>query len=168
VVYTGKKPQNDEDDMGISYDHLSVFGRLRKISRYGPVSMFFALWRLWKDHLTVEQVADKVKFFFRYAGAKFIRETIASGHHDSAFVPRTESSSARATYVCRYYAINRHKATTITPAYHAENYSPDDNRFDHRQFLYNVRWPWQFSVIDNAVEQLKCVGNRPCADQRIE
>ena len=41
--------------------------------------------------------------------------------------------------VCRYYAINRHKTTVLTPSYHAENYSPDDNRFDHRQFLYNFR-----------------------------
>lgn len=30
-----------------------------------------------------------------------------------------------------------------------ENYSPDDNRFDHRQFLYNFRWPWQFKRIDD-------------------
>lgn len=31
-----------------------------------------------------------------------------------------------------YYAINRHKMTTITPAYYAEQYAPDDNRFDLR------------------------------------
>ncbi|MDE0686003.1 MAG: NAD(+) synthase [Candidatus Poribacteria bacterium] len=43
----------------------------------------------------------------------------------------------------RYYAINRHKMTTLTPSYHAESYSPDDNRFDLRQFLYNTRWTWQ-------------------------
>ena len=42
---------------------------------------------------------------------------------------------------------------TITPSYHAEGYSPDDNRFDLRQFLYNVRWPRQFSVIDSLVQQ---------------
>ena len=47
-----------------------------------------------------------------------------------------------------YYAANRHKATTLTPAYHAESYSPDDNRFDHRPFLYHVRWPWQFRRVD--------------------
>src|SRR5690606_15141419 len=29
-----------------------------------------------------------------------------------------------------YYAINRHKLTVLTPAYHAEQYSPDDNRYD--------------------------------------
>lgn len=56
--------------MGISYDHLTVFGRLRKISRYGPVSMFFALWRQWKDQMTVQQVAEKVKFFFRCASSE--------------------------------------------------------------------------------------------------
>ena len=37
--------------------------------------------------------------------------------------------------------------TTLTPSYHAEVYSPDDNRFDHRPFLYNIRWSWQFSAI---------------------
>jgi NAD+ synthase (glutamine-hydrolysing) len=50
-----------------------------------------------------------------------------------------------------FYAINRHKMCTITPAYHAEGYSPDDNRFDLRQFLYNVRWPRQFAAIDQLV-----------------
>ena len=34
--------------------------------------------------------------------------------------------------------------TTLTPSYHAEAYSPDDNRFDLRPFLYSSRWPWQF------------------------
>lgn len=52
-----------------------------------------------------------------------------------------------------YYAVNRHKMCTITPAYHAEGYSPDDNRFDLRQFLYNVKWDRQFSVIDQLVER---------------
>lgn len=51
----------------------------------------------------------------------------------------------------KYYAINRHKTTVLTPSYHAENYSPDDNRFDHRQFLYNFAWPWQFKRIDELV-----------------
>ena len=55
----------------------------------------------------------------------------------------------------RYYAINRHKMTTLTPSYHAESYSPDDNRFDLRQFLYNVRWTWQFRHIDARVKKLE-------------
>ena len=108
----GEKPQIDEDDMGMSYDELSVFGRLRKISRYGPVSMLRACLQLWQGLHTPLAIATKVKAFFRF------------------------------------YAINRHKMTTITPSYHAENYSPDDNRFDHRQFLYRVSWPWQFKKMD--------------------
>ena len=54
----------------------------------------------------------------------------------------------------RFYSINRHKLTTLTPAYHAEEYSPDDNRFDLRQFLYNVRWPRQFGAIDRLAAKL--------------
>jgi len=50
-----------------------------------------------------------------------------------------------------YYSINRHKMTTLTPSYHAENYGPDDNRFDLRQFLYNSKWTLQFEVIDQLV-----------------
>ena len=45
--------------------------------------------------------------------------------------------------------------TTLTPSYHAECYSPDDNRFDHRPFLYPARWTWQFAAIDNAVENIE-------------
>ena len=52
----------------------------------------------------------------------------------------------------RYYGINRHKLTTLTPAYHAEQYSPDDNRFDLRQFLYNIRWDWQFRDVDRLAD----------------
>ncbi|KAI3376793.1 hypothetical protein L3Q82_000384 [Scortum barcoo] len=52
------------------------------------------------------------------------------------------------------YSMNRHKMTTVTPSYHAESYSPDDNRFDLRPFLYNTRWTWQFRCIDN---QCLCV-----------
>lgn len=51
----------------------------------------------------------------------------------------------------RMYSVNRHKMTTVTPSYHAESYSPDDNRFDLRPFLYNTRWTWQFRCIDTQV-----------------
>jgi NAD+ synthase (glutamine-hydrolysing) len=101
--------------MGMTYEELGVFGRLRKIMRAGPVSMFEKLRHMWAD-AAPQQVAEKVKRFFFF------------------------------------YAVNRHKQTTLTPSYHAENYSPDDNRFDHRQFLYNARWPRQFADIDRLVE----------------
>lgn len=54
--------------------------------------------------------------------------------------------------------------TTLTPAYHAESYSPDDNRFDLRPFLYNTTWPWQFCHIDDQVSltrglRVSCLGD---------
>ena len=49
----------------------------------------------------------------------------------------------------RRYSINRHKMTTLTPSYHAEDYSPDDNRHDLRPFIYNINWDLQNELIDN-------------------
>ncbi|XP_055682912.1 glutamine-dependent NAD(+) synthetase [Lutzomyia longipalpis] len=69
----------------------------------------------------------------------------------------------------RCYAINRHKMTVLTPAYHAESYSPDDNRFDHRPFLYRANWSWQFKAIDDELERIVAQGapnqNQPSVDQ---
>ncbi|KAM7250033.1 hypothetical protein ACFE04_021916 [Oxalis oulophora] len=110
--------QLDEVDMGMTYEELSVYGRLRKIFRSGPVSMFKNLCFAWGSRLTPAEIAEKVKYFFKY------------------------------------YSINRHKMTVLTPSYHAESYSPEDNRFDHRQFLYNSRWPFQFRKIDELVKEV--------------
>lgn len=54
-----------------------------------------------------------------------------------------------------FYAINRHKQTVITPSYHAEQYSPDDNRFDLRPFLIDPRFSWASKKIDQVVIQCK-------------
>ncbi|KAL7753968.1 glutamine-dependent NAD(+) synthetase [Sorochytrium milnesiophthora] len=111
--------QKDEDDMGMTYEELSIFGRLRKVQKCGPYSMFNKLLGMWGDKLSPRQIADKVQAFFYY------------------------------------YAVNRHKMTTLTPSYHAESYSPDDNRFDLRPFLYPVKFPWQFNKINDVVRQLE-------------
>jgi NAD+ synthase (glutamine-hydrolysing) len=55
-----------------------------------------------------------------------------------------------------YYAINRHKMTTLTPALHCNDYSPDDNRFDLRPFLYPPFWQsWGFKKIDRELEKME-------------
>ncbi|EKM81868.1 hypothetical protein AGABI1DRAFT_35688 [Agaricus bisporus var. burnettii JB137-S8] len=110
--------QSDEADMGMTYDELSVFGRLRKVEKCGPYSMFTKLVLEWGSVLSPVQIAEKVKLFFFE------------------------------------HARNRHKMTTLTPAYHAESYSPDDNRFDLRPFLYPSRFPWQFRKIDEVAAAL--------------
>lgn len=114
----GGYEQQDEVDMGCTYDELSVFGRLRKGDAAGPVAMFLKLCHEWAP-MPPAEVARKVKHFFRY------------------------------------YAINRHKLTVLPPAYHAESYSPDDNRYDLRPFLYNTAWPWQFHRIDMLVADME-------------
>ncbi|CAL9702169.1 unnamed protein product [Knipowitschia caucasica] len=113
----GQVSQTDEADMGMTYSELSVIGRLRKISKCGPFSMFCKLIHMWRNTLSPAEVAEKVKRFFRM------------------------------------YSINRHKMATMTPSYHAEVYSPDDNRFDLRQIVYNTRWSWQFRAIEHQVSQ---------------
>lgn len=114
--------QSDEIDMGMTYDELSRFGRLRKVDKCGPVAMFVKLYHEWSQPplaLTAAQVAEKVKRFWFF------------------------------------YAVNRHKMTTMTPAYHAEQYLPDDNRFDLRPFLINPRFPWASKKIDELVAEIE-------------
>lgn len=42
--------------MGMTYSELSVYGRLRKIAKAGPYSMFCKLLTMWKDTCTPRQV----------------------------------------------------------------------------------------------------------------
>ena len=123
---TGEHSQLDEEEMGMTYDELGWFGRLRKLSRCGPVSMYQKLLGVWPDLLPTV-IAQKVQRFFYF------------------------------------YGMNRHKMCTITPSYHAEAYSPDDNRFDLRQFLYNKKWERQFSVMDSLAQQDQTIVERPSA-----
>ncbi|KAF8967658.1 hypothetical protein BDZ97DRAFT_1903242 [Flammula alnicola] len=121
--------QSDEADMGMTYDELSVFGRLRKIEKCGPYSTFTKLIHEWGSFLSPMQIAEKVKLFFFE------------------------------------HARNRHKMTTLTPSYHAESYSPDDNRFDLRPFLYPSRFPWQFKKIDEVAAALPDRSNQGTLDK---
>jgi NAD+ synthase (glutamine-hydrolysing) len=46
--------------------------------------------------------------------------------------------------------------TTLTPALHCNDYSPDDNRFDLRPFLYPSSWDsWGFKKIDEELEKIE-------------
>jgi len=59
----GEIAQTDEEDMGLTYAELCIFGRLRKIERLGPVSMFDRM--VYKNSYgDVEELARKVKLFF--------------------------------------------------------------------------------------------------------
>jgi hypothetical protein len=47
--------------MGMTYEELGVYGRLRKVARCGPVSMFRAALQLWRGRYSAAQVADMVR-----------------------------------------------------------------------------------------------------------
>lgn len=114
--------QSDEIDMGMTYDELSRFGKLRKVENCGPESMFVKLYHEWSQppyNYSAAIIAEKVKRFWFF------------------------------------YAVNRHKMTTMTPSYHAEQYSPDDNRFDLRPFLINPRFPLASKNIDQLVRNME-------------
>ncbi|KAI5299701.1 glutamine-dependent NAD(+) synthetase, partial [Ascosphaera atra] len=128
--------QSDEADMGMTYDELTTFGRLRKVNKLGPYGVFQRLVHDWSaDRLHPEddgnpvmqphQIAEKVKKFFHY------------------------------------YAINRHKMTTLTPSLHCNEYSADDNRYDMRPFLYPPQYQsWSFKRIDEELRRIEMVRNK--------
>ena len=110
--------QNDEEDMGMTYAELTVFGHHRKVLKQGPFAMTRSLIHKW-SHLPPKEVADKVSYFH-----------------------------------AEHYK-NRHKMTTLTPSYHAEQYSPDDNRFDLRPFLYPQSFNHQTNDISSMVDLIE-------------
>eukprot|EP00826_Nyctotherus_ovalis_P001522 TRINITY_DN10247_c0_g1_i2.p1 TRINITY_DN10247_c0_g1~~TRINITY_DN10247_c0_g1_i2.p1 ORF type:complete len:697 (-),score=159.72 TRINITY_DN10247_c0_g1_i2:64-2118(-) len=52
-----------------------------------------------------------------------------------------------------YYTINRHKMTCAPAALHNSSGGCDDNRYDQRQFVYNVMWKYQFECLDKMVAE---------------
>lgn len=124
--------QSDEVDMGMSYAELGDLGTMRKVEHCGPLSMFLKLRDRWND-------GRRISPSIRATGA-------------AAPKTRDEEIAQKVKDFWFYNAVNRHKMTTLTPSYHAEDYSPDDNRFDLRPFLQNVRFEAQFAAIDAAVQ----------------
>lgn len=61
----GQVAQTDEEDMGMTYNELSLFGKLRKEENCGPFSMYCKLVQTWSNSCTPSEVAEKVKHFFR-------------------------------------------------------------------------------------------------------
>ena len=55
---------------------LSIYGKLRKVSNCGPVSMFRSLLVTWKGRYPPHVIAQRVKDFFRY-----VMHTLCSDTH---------------------------------------------------------------------------------------
>eukprot|EP00928_Gymnodinium_smaydae_P098103 TRINITY_DN9046_c0_g5_i1.p1 TRINITY_DN9046_c0_g5~~TRINITY_DN9046_c0_g5_i1.p1 ORF type:complete len:796 (-),score=201.07 TRINITY_DN9046_c0_g5_i1:86-2389(-) len=134
--------QTDEKDMGMSYDELGDLGYCRKVEHCGPLSTFLKLRVKWA-HKTADwkTPADN---------DRAITPSIRVREQPKTF---EEKVAQKVKDFYFYHAINRHKMTTLTPSYHAENYSPDDNRFDLRPFLFPSTFDHQFQAIDDLVQE---------------
>ncbi|KAI4220279.1 MAG: hypothetical protein LQ349_008131, partial [Xanthoria aureola] len=118
--------QSDEADMGITYAELSTFGRLRKNDKLGPWGAYSKLLSTWESQKSKQKP------------------------NDQPVSPR--QIAERTKFFFTKYATNRHKMTVLTPSLHMEQYSPDDNRFDLRPFLY-PGFDWAYAKIDRDVER---------------
>jgi NAD+ synthase (glutamine-hydrolysing) len=115
----GGAVQDDEVEIEMTYKDLYELGLLRKRDNLGPYSMFL---RLCKDRMGKEMEFINLKD----PRNKFKEVVLAT-------------PSILATLIERFfnwYGKNRSKMTILTPGIHATNYSPDDNRFDQRPYLY--------------------------------
>ena len=151
--------QSDEADMGMTYDELSVFGRLRKVSKLGPWGMYEKLVHAWgapppppppedlssniSSSLTTHPSHPSTSPTEVSAPSQAKATAVQTGQIPGrGLSPREIYDKVRRFFY--YYSINRHKMTVLTPSYHAEQYSPDDNRFDLRPFLYpSFSWPYR-------------------------
>ena len=117
--------QSDEADMGCTYDELGAFGKLRKVDRLGPYSM----WR----------------FLLRSGGV---------GQASSWVNLSSRALYERVRFLWHFFNLARHKQEILTPSLHAETYSPDSNRYDLLPFL-RPRMEFQWRKIEDAVERLE-------------
>lgn len=108
-------------------EELRDFGNLRMLERMGPVAMFEELIVKWADKKDVT------------LGLKMLPSEIAQ----------------KVKHFFRQYGENRHKVGSLTPFYHAEGYSNCDNRYDHRQVLYDTSWKYQFAEIDHLLNSME-------------
>jgi NAD+ synthase (glutamine-hydrolysing) len=65
-----------------------------------------------------------------------------------------------------YYAINRHKMTTMTPGLYLESYTPDDNRYDLRPFLY-PKFRFEERKVENMLKQVSCCVSMLASQQNL-
>ena len=87
--------------MGMTYDELSIFGRLRKVGKCGPYSMFTKLVNEWGSFLSPTQVRAFRRVFTSVGSCSLLK------------------IAEKVKLFFFEYARNRHKMTTLTPSYHA-------------------------------------------------
>jgi NAD+ synthase (glutamine-hydrolysing) len=110
--------QDDEIDIGMTYDQLFLLGKLRKEEMLGPISMFKRLCPIWYGKQIVMINSKK-------------KENKNVNYIDIANIVKTFFG---------WYFFNRNKMTIVPASVHGTGYSPDDNRHDLRPVFYPNFW----------------------------
>ena len=135
--------QDDEIAIKVTYEDLYEFGIMRQ-EKLGPLGMFYKMCR---DRL------GKTQFGIYEADFK---KNIPAHKIEEAATPLTIFRVIDT--LIKQYFLNRHKMTILTPALHATAYSPDDNRFDQRPFLYpnlGVLASYQLEIVKKLATEME-------------
>lgn len=137
--------QDDEIDIEMTYQDLYELGLLRKRDNLGPLSMF--------QHLCKDKLGKVITVINK---AKRVKEEVVATP-----IVLAEKISTFFTW----YGKTRSKMTILTPSIHATNYSPDDNRFDQRPFLYPF-FPGSYQI-QHIMKLAKDMEKRPDVQELI-
>jgi predicted amidohydrolase/NH3-dependent NAD+ synthetase len=131
--------QDDEIDIEMTYEDLRIFGELRKRDKLGPLGIFQKMCEM-------------------YYG-KYIYD-INTQAKTKTLVPATPAVILKKVKTFfRLYGTHRNKMTILTPSIHATNYSPDDNRFDHRPYLVPIFFDRQMEEIQKLADAIQASWN---------
>lgn len=147
----------------MSYNELSVYGRLRKVEKCGPYSMFGKLLIEWGTVFSPAEVSLQFSAAVRICCS---RADVADCEKGQALLvllccQPTQDDDFDAVGAFRewYSPIHLSSGTCKRSVPGGvltckESYSPDDNRFDLRPFLYNAGFNHQFKKIDDLAGRL--------------
>ncbi|CAI4227104.1 unnamed protein product [Auanema sp. JU1783] len=84
----GKVAQTDEEEIGLTYDELSLIGTLRRPGGMGPYMMFLRLVSLWHPKYSYKKIEEKLsRFFWRYRTNRHKATVATPAYHAVEYSP---------------------------------------------------------------------------------
>ena len=129
--------QDDEVEIGMTYEQLFILGKLRKEELLGPIAMFKRLCDMW--------VNQNIEMKFIKDDEGKVRSQFTKSNDNDKSIPILSPPTPMLIFQVvkvffgSYYTY-RNKMSILTPSVHGTSYSPDDNRFDQRPIFYPSFW----------------------------
>ncbi|VDM65313.1 unnamed protein product, partial [Strongylus vulgaris] len=87
-LFQTKNGASFQEEIGLTYDELSVIGRLRRPHGLGPYSTFLALCSMWHPKYSYDEIEEKVKrFFWRYRVNRHKSTVATPAYHATEYSP---------------------------------------------------------------------------------